>query len=408
MALGRCLEALRANQAAAAAASQRAAAGGAAAAPAITVVPYRVSKLTHLFRDALHGQGRMALLVALSPSPEDADETAQVLRYAATAAGITMQPAALRGPAPVLPLAAGPGDAERTQALTARVCELERELGLVRAELADASAALEAAEVDVRSEVVAEVGAVIAELRSTYEAALADAAAAVVARDTRIAELEGALQLQRMVPEAGVEAGVDTLPPPLALATQDAKHAKDHAQPSSAACDPSSTLQAEEQQQPSHPCHGGHEEHAATGQLGLHGASLPIGCARAVGAANRRQRKGTGKGTRGRGRPQRLVAEPGAGPCQGEGCSPGCAAATLAHGSLGEGDGSPNQPPREHQGQQQQPSAATLQEEKMQVQASESGWDVCQRSKRPRADDDPTHAGASPAMQRARRRKGRK
>ncbi|PSC76545.1 Kinesin KIF19 [Micractinium conductrix] len=83
MTLGRCLEALRWNQ------QHR------DKAPAsLRVVPYRESKVTHLFRDALHGWGQVVLSVNVSPVSKDYDETAHVLKYAALATQIgTMQQA---------------------------------------------------------------------------------------------------------------------------------------------------------------------------------------------------------------------------------------------------------------------------------------------------------------------------
>lgn len=69
MTLGRCLEALRWNQ-------QHRDKGPAA----LRVVPYRQSKVTHLFRDALHGWGQVLLSVNVSPVARDYDETAHVLK----------------------------------------------------------------------------------------------------------------------------------------------------------------------------------------------------------------------------------------------------------------------------------------------------------------------------------------
>ncbi|KAK9917104.1 hypothetical protein WJX75_000928 [Coccomyxa subellipsoidea] len=74
MTLGRCLEALRWNQ------QHR------HAEPRL--VPYRESKVTHLFRDVLHGWGQILLCVNVSPAARDYDETARVLRYAALATQI--------------------------------------------------------------------------------------------------------------------------------------------------------------------------------------------------------------------------------------------------------------------------------------------------------------------------------
>ncbi|KAI3438404.1 hypothetical protein D9Q98_000836 [Chlorella vulgaris] len=75
MTLGRCLEVLRWNQ-------QH------KGAPSLRVVPYRESKVTHLFRDALHGWGQVLLSVNVSPVARDYDETSHVLKYAALATQI--------------------------------------------------------------------------------------------------------------------------------------------------------------------------------------------------------------------------------------------------------------------------------------------------------------------------------
>lgn len=119
MTLGRCLEALKHNQQACAAASAAAAAAGggggagstatAAAGPAVKVVPYRESKLTHLFRDVLLGWGNFVLCVNVSPSASDFEETHHVLKYAALATSISLapQPAALVAAA--APAAVEPG-----------------------------------------------------------------------------------------------------------------------------------------------------------------------------------------------------------------------------------------------------------------------------------------------------------
>ncbi|KAL4528188.1 hypothetical protein Ndes2526B_g07967 [Nannochloris sp. 'desiccata'] len=95
MTLGRCLEALRWNQQQQALSRSNATASTAAAAAGpLKVVPYRESKVTHLFRDALHGYGRVVLSVNVSPCVKDYDETAHVLRYASLATAIgTLQQA---------------------------------------------------------------------------------------------------------------------------------------------------------------------------------------------------------------------------------------------------------------------------------------------------------------------------
>ena len=66
MTLGRCLEALRWNQTHPDA--------------ELRLVPYRESKITHLFRDALHGWGQILLSVNVSPVACDYDETSHVLK----------------------------------------------------------------------------------------------------------------------------------------------------------------------------------------------------------------------------------------------------------------------------------------------------------------------------------------
>ncbi|KAK9807963.1 hypothetical protein WJX73_008263 [Symbiochloris irregularis] len=93
MTLGRCLEALRWNQRHAGA-DQR-------------IVPYRESKVTHLFRDALRGWGRIVLSVSIRPAACDYDATLRVLRYAATAAQINIVATAAAAP-PRPPGAASP------------------------------------------------------------------------------------------------------------------------------------------------------------------------------------------------------------------------------------------------------------------------------------------------------------
>jgi hypothetical protein len=48
-------------------------------------VPYRESKITHLFRDALHGWGQILLSVNVSPVACDYDETSHVLKVRSAA-----------------------------------------------------------------------------------------------------------------------------------------------------------------------------------------------------------------------------------------------------------------------------------------------------------------------------------
>ncbi|KAI8111629.1 hypothetical protein M9435_004129 [Picochlorum sp. BPE23] len=80
MTLGRCLEALKHNQ-------TMMVGTGSNGPP--KMVPYRESKVTHLFRDVFHGYGRVILSVCVSPSAGDFDETVRVLKYAVTASKIS-------------------------------------------------------------------------------------------------------------------------------------------------------------------------------------------------------------------------------------------------------------------------------------------------------------------------------
>ncbi|XP_055689472.1 kinesin-like protein KIF23 [Lutzomyia longipalpis] len=66
MTLRTCLEILRENQS-----------GGIP-----KKVPYRDSKLTHLFKNYFDGEGQVKMIVCINPRAEDYDETAQVMRFA--------------------------------------------------------------------------------------------------------------------------------------------------------------------------------------------------------------------------------------------------------------------------------------------------------------------------------------
>ena len=48
----------------------------------LQIVPYRDSKLTHVFRNYFDGQGKVRMVVCISPRAEDYDETVQVMRFA--------------------------------------------------------------------------------------------------------------------------------------------------------------------------------------------------------------------------------------------------------------------------------------------------------------------------------------
>jgi kinesin family protein 23 len=66
MVLRTCMETLRDNQ----------------TSGAVKIVPYRDSKLTHLFKNYFDGEGRVCMVVCVSPSATDYDETIHVMRFA--------------------------------------------------------------------------------------------------------------------------------------------------------------------------------------------------------------------------------------------------------------------------------------------------------------------------------------
>lgn len=72
MTLRTCLEALRENQI-----------NG-----TINMVPYRESKITHLFKNYFEGEGQVRMVVCANPRAEDYDETLQVMRFAEMAAEV--------------------------------------------------------------------------------------------------------------------------------------------------------------------------------------------------------------------------------------------------------------------------------------------------------------------------------
>jgi len=66
MTLRNCLEILRENN----------------STGAFKKVPYRDSKLTHLFKNFFDGEGQVKMIVCINPRSDDYDETAQVLKFA--------------------------------------------------------------------------------------------------------------------------------------------------------------------------------------------------------------------------------------------------------------------------------------------------------------------------------------
>ncbi|OQV20507.1 Kinesin-like protein KIF23 [Hypsibius exemplaris] len=71
--LRKCLDALRSNQ---------------QGENSVEMVPYRESKLTHLFKSYFEGEGKVRMIVCLNPAAEEYDETTHVLRFAESAQDI--------------------------------------------------------------------------------------------------------------------------------------------------------------------------------------------------------------------------------------------------------------------------------------------------------------------------------
>lgn len=72
MTLRTCMEMLRENQ----------------ISGANNMVPYRESKITHLFKNFFEGEGQVRMIVCANPRPEDHDENIQVMRFAEMAAEV--------------------------------------------------------------------------------------------------------------------------------------------------------------------------------------------------------------------------------------------------------------------------------------------------------------------------------
>lgn len=121
MTLRTCLEALRENQA-----------NG-----TNNMVPYRESKITHLFKNFFEGEGQVRMVVCANPRAEDYDETLQVMRFAEMAAEVEVAKPQVIDVAATIGLASGRRKANRLFT-TARdnlarpeAKDLEMDLGLV-------------------------------------------------------------------------------------------------------------------------------------------------------------------------------------------------------------------------------------------------------------------------------------
>ncbi|XP_028160099.1 kinesin-like protein KIF23 [Ostrinia furnacalis] len=122
MTLRTCLEALRENQA-----------NG-----ANNMVPYRESKITHLFKNFFEGEGQVRMVVCANPRAEDYDETLQVMRFAEMAAEVEVaKPQNINNVAASIGLMSGRRKANRLfntareNIIRPEAKDLELDLGLV-------------------------------------------------------------------------------------------------------------------------------------------------------------------------------------------------------------------------------------------------------------------------------------
>ena len=61
------------------------------------MVPYRDSKLTHLFKNYFDGEGKVKMVVCVNPKTDDYDETLPVMKFAELASEVQIQHAAYSG-----------------------------------------------------------------------------------------------------------------------------------------------------------------------------------------------------------------------------------------------------------------------------------------------------------------------
>ncbi|CAG4949031.1 unnamed protein product [Parnassius apollo] len=121
MTLRTCLEALRENQI-----------NG-----TNNMVPYRESKITHLFKNFFEGEGQVRMIVCANPRAEDYDETLQVMRFAEMAAEVEVAKPQITDIASAIGLMSGRRKANRLftaardNMIRPEAKELELDLGLV-------------------------------------------------------------------------------------------------------------------------------------------------------------------------------------------------------------------------------------------------------------------------------------
>ncbi|XP_047542555.1 kinesin-like protein KIF23 [Vanessa atalanta] len=121
MTLRTCLEALRENQI-----------NG-----TNNMVPYRESKITHLFKNFFEGEGQVRMVVCANPRAEDYDETLQVMRFAEVAAEVEVAKPQITDVAATIGLMSGRRKANRLfntakdNIIRPEAKDLELDLGLV-------------------------------------------------------------------------------------------------------------------------------------------------------------------------------------------------------------------------------------------------------------------------------------
>ncbi|XP_041971129.1 kinesin-like protein KIF23 [Aricia agestis] len=121
MTLRTCLEALRENQV-----------NG-----TNNMVPYRESKITHLFKNFFEGEGQVRMVVCANPRAEDYDETLQVMRFAEVASEVEVAKPQVNDVAASIGLVSGRRkanrlfNAARDNIMRADAKDLELDLGLV-------------------------------------------------------------------------------------------------------------------------------------------------------------------------------------------------------------------------------------------------------------------------------------
>lgn len=205
MTLGRCLEALRWNHDNAKAKRKK-------------HVPFRQAKITHAFKNAFLGSGSTVLLVNVSASAKDYEETVHVLKYASlatalpcssqpTRAVVNIEPAAKRQReagtgAGAAAVAAGeemeyvsPGGEGDAELLAEENEELIEEVERLKRELFESERRAAEMEARIREEVADEMSELLREMEGSYHARLeaevgAAKSAAPGATDSSKAEAE--------------------------------------------------------------------------------------------------------------------------------------------------------------------------------------------------------------------------